>query len=258
MELSAAYGILVLLFGLGLLTVLIYRGLNIFVAGPLCAFAVLVLSGADPVKGMGEDYMTGFADYMRSFYLVFIFGAAFGKLMEHSGGAISLAEAVVRWLGTRWACLSVVLACAIMTYGGVSLFVVGFSVYPLALRIFRVADLPHRFIPATIAFGSITFTMTSAGSPEIQNLIPIKYFVDSQTGEKLTDARAGWPVSIIVSGMMFLVGQIYLEWAIRRDQKRGVKFDRHEPPVGDANSVSANSTGHSIDSSMNRPSGGWR
>jgi H+/gluconate symporter-like permease len=128
-----------------------------------------------------------------------------------------------------------VLACAVLTYGGVSLFVVGFSVYPLALQLFRAADLPRRFIPGAIAFGSITFTMTSAGSPEIQNLIPIKYLVDAATGEPLTDARAGWPVSLIVSALMFVVGQLYLDGAIRRALAAGEKWEDREVDVARSN-----------------------
>lgn len=135
--------------------------------------------------------------------------------MDDSGAAISIANRVGRWLGKERACLAVVLACAVLTYGGVSLFVVGFSVYPLAVQLFRAANLPRRFIPAAIAFGSITFTMTSAGSPEIQNLIPIKKLLDSATGESLTDARAGWPASILVALFMFGVGQWYLERVLR-------------------------------------------
>src|SRR5207253_8536603 len=134
---------------------------------------------------------------------IFALGAVFGKLMEESGAAITVAQTVGKLLGKQRACLAVVLACALLTYGGVSLFVVGFSVYPLALQLFRAGDLPRRFIPAAIAFGSVTFTMTSAGSPEIQNLIPIKFLVDEVTKAPLTDARAGWPVSIIVAASMF-------------------------------------------------------
>lgn len=152
--------------------------------------------------------------------------------MEVSGAAAAIARGVSGIIGPSWACLAVVLACAALTYGGVSLFVVGFSVYPIAVQLFREADLPRRFIPAAIAFGSITFTMTSAGSPEIQNLIPIKYLVDKTKGEPLTDARAGWPVSLIVATLMFVSGQAYLEWAIRRDQRRGERFEpRPTDPV---------------------------
>ena len=90
--------------------------------------------------------------------------------------------------------LAIVLACAILTYGGVSLFVVAFSVYPMAVSLFKQADLPRRFIPATLAFGSVTFTMTSAGSPEIQNWIPIEYLD--------TSPYAGWEVSLLVALFM--------------------------------------------------------
>lgn len=127
-----------------------------------------------------------------------------------------IARAVVGCIGARWACLAVVLACAVLTYGGVSLFVVSFSIYPLAVQLFRAADLPRRYIPASIAFGSITFTRTAAGSPEIQNLIPIQYLVSAEPGEPLTDARAGWPVRLIVAVLMFAAGQTYLECSMRR------------------------------------------
>ena len=229
------YELAVLLAGFALLTVLVIRGASIFVAAPLCAIAILIFSGADPAAGMSGPFMAGFADYIRQFYLIFVFGAAFGKLMEASGAATSIALAVVERLGTRWACLSVVLACALLTYGGVSLFVVGFSVFPLAVQLFRQADLPRRFIPAAMVFGSITFTMTSAGSPEIQNLIPIRYLIDETTQEPLTDALAGWPVSLIVAAVMFLLGQLYLEWAVARERRLGARF---ESRPGDAAAVS--------------------
>ena len=215
-----------ILFGcMALMMTLVVRGKSIFVVAPLCALIAVTLSGVDPIVQMNEAYMTGFADYVKRFYLIFALGAVFGKLMDESGAAVTIARTVGQRLGKNQACLAVVLACAVLTYGGVSLFVVGFSVYPLAVHLFRSANLPRRFIPAAIAFGSITFTMTSAGSPEIQNLIPIKYLVSSTTGESLTDARAGWPVSLIVALLMFVIGQWYLERAIQRDIKSGLGFE---------------------------------
>jgi len=227
---SDAYHLAVLVGCLALLMVLIVRGKSIFVVAPLCALLAAVFSGFDPVARMNGAYMAGFADYVRRFYLIFALGAVFGKLMDESGAAVTVAHGVGRVLGTHRACLAVVLACALLTYGGVSLFVVGFSVYPIAVHLFRDANLPRRFIPAAIAFGSITFTMTSAGSPEIQNLIPIQYLVDEATGRPLTDARAGWPVSLVVAVLMFVAGQWYLERAIRRDVANGGCF---EPRGGD-------------------------
>lgn len=226
--LQPIYHLLVLLGSLALLMLLVIRGRSIFVVAPLCALLAVSCSGHDPLSAMTGPYMSGFADYIRKFYLIFALGAVFGKMMDDSGAAVSVARTVGRMLGQERACLAVVLACALLTYGGVSLFVVGFSVYPLAMQLFRSADLPRRFIPASIAFGSITFTMTSAGSPEIQNLIPIQYLVDSITKQPLTDARAGWPVSLVIAGLMFGIGQCYLEWAIRRDRRKGERFETHD------------------------------
>ena len=230
--LTSLYELSVLLGGLALLTVLVVQGRSIFVVAPLCALVTATLSGVDPLAAMTGPYMTGFADFVRSFYLIVALGAVFGKLMEESGASVSIADSIGRRLGAQRACLAVVLACAVLTYGGVSVFAVGFSVVPLAVQLFRQADLPRRFIPGAICLGSITFTMTSAGSPEIQNLIPIKYLVDAATKVPLTDARAGWPVSLIVGSLMFLVGQVYLDWAIRRDVRRGERWeDRASDPV---------------------------
>ena len=222
------YHLSILLGSMALMMTLVVRGKSIFVVAPLCALIAVTLSGVDPIVQMNEAYMAGFADYVKRFYLIFALGAVFGKIMDESGAAVTIARAVGERFGKNQACLAVVLACAVLTYGGVSLFVVGFSVYPLAVHLFRSANLPRRFIPAAIAFGSITFTMTSAGSPEIQNLIPIKYLVDTATDETLTDARAGWPVSLIVALLMFAIGQWYLEHAIRRDIKLGLGFEVRE------------------------------
>lgn len=230
---------LAVLFGcMATLMYLVIHGRSIFVVAPLCALVAVTLSGEDPLSSMTGAYLSGFADYVKRFYLLFALGATFGKMMDESGAAVTVANRVGRFLGTQRACLAVVVACALLTYGGVSLFVVGFSVYPLAVQLFRAADLPRRFIPGAIAFGSITFTMTSAGSPEIQNLIPIQYLVDAETGAALTDARAGWPVSLIVGALMFLFGQWYLERAIRTDLRKGLRFEKRpddrEPLSSDA------------------------
>jgi H+/gluconate symporter-like permease len=123
---------------------------------------------------------------------------------------------VIEGIGGQRAALAVVLACAVLTYGGVSLFVVAFSVYPTALALFRSADLPRRFIPATLAFGSVTFTMTSAGSPEIQNWIPIQYLG--------TSPWAAWQASLITAVFMAVLGYAWLTWMLKRAKARGEGF----------------------------------
>jgi H+/gluconate symporter-like permease len=222
-----------LLGGLVLLVVLTMRGMNLLIAAPLCALFVAVCSGIPVVPQLAprpdavdfiSGYMTGFAGFLKSYYLMFVLGAIFGKVMEDSGAAASVAKAAIDRFGPRAAMLAVVSACAILTYGGVSVFVVAFSVYPLAVNLFRAADLPRRFIPAALAFGSVTFTMTSAGSPEIQNWIPIEFLG--------TSPYAGWRVSAVVGAMMAALGYWWLKRMIVHAVARGETFiPRADDPV---------------------------
>lgn len=207
--------------GLLLLIVLTMRGMNLFIAGPLSALVVALTSGMPLFPQLvkeGEanfvgNYMSGFTGFIASWYLMFLLGAVFGKVMEDSGAADSVSRWIVSKLGMKRAVLAIVLACAVLTYGGVSLFVVAFSVYPMALSLFKQADLPRRFIPAALAFGSVTFTMTSAGSPEIQNWIPIEYLK--------TSPYAGWEVSLVVAVVMAVFGY----WWLKRLISKAVKME---------------------------------
>lgn len=220
--------------GLALLIFLTMRGMNLLVAGPLCALFVAVFSGLPlfpQLVGEGEanfvgNYMTGFSGFIASWYLMFLLGAIFGKVMEDSGAADSVSKWIVSKLGMKRAVLAIVIACAVLTYGGVSLFVVAFSVYPMAVSLFREANLPRRFIPAALAFGSVTFTMTSAGSPEIQNWIPIEYLG--------TSPYAGWEVSFIVAVFMMVFGYWWLGKMIKIAISRGESFvARENDPVNE-------------------------
>lgn len=214
--------------GLALLIFLTMRGMNLLVVGPLSALFVAVLSGMPlfpQLAGEGEanlvgNYMSGFSGFVTSWYLMFLLGAIFGKVMEDSGAADSVAELIVGKLGMKYAVLAIVASCAVLTYGGVSLFVVAFSVYPMALSLFKQANLPRRFIPAALAFGSVTFTMTSAGSPEIQNWIPIEHLG--------TSPYAGWEVSLIVAVFMMIFGYWWLKRIITKAVSKGETFISRE------------------------------
>ncbi|AQU80113.1 GntP family permease [Planococcus faecalis] len=217
-------GMLGMFGGLILLIILTMRGMNLLIAAPLTALFVALLNGLPLFPQLAEEgaanfltnYMTGFTGFIASWYLMFLTGAIFGKVMEDSGAADSVSKWIVSKIGMKRAALAVVLACAVLTYGGVSLFVVAFSVYPMALSLFRQADLPRRFIPAALAFGSTTFTMTSAGSPEIQNWIPIEFLG--------TTPYAGWEVSIIVALFMMIFGYWWLKKMISKALVKGERF----------------------------------
>ncbi len=214
--------------GLALLIVLTIRGMNILLAAPLCALLVAVTSGiplmpplaTEGAESLTTGYMLGFSGFLQDWFIVFLLGAMFGKVMEDSGAADSVAHWVVEKLGIRHAALAIIAACAILTYGGISVFVVAFSVFPMALSLFKRANLPRRFIPAALAFGSVTFTMTSAGSVEIQNFIPIKYLGTTQF--------AGWQVSLVVALFMATTGIWWFKYMMKRALAKGECFDVRE------------------------------
>lgn len=209
-----------LLVGLALLIGLTMRGMSLFLSAPLCALLVAFSGGVPFWDGSNHDfvsgYMDGFGGFVSAWFFMFLLGSMFGKFMEDTGAAESVARAIIARLGVNQAALAVVLSCAVLTYGGVSVFVVAFSVYPMALSLFKDANLPRRFIPATLAFGSVTFTMTSAGSPEIQNWIPIKYLH--------TSPYAGWQVSLVVAVLMATLGYLWLRWMLKRAVECGEHF----------------------------------
>lgn len=213
---------------LALLVYLTMRGVNILIAGPLAAALVAATSGIAWLPPLAESgapdyvtaYMKGFTGFFGDWFFMFLLGAIFGEIMGASGAAASVAQWVIRRIGPGHAVLAVVTAAAVLTYGGVSVFIVAFSIYALAVQLFRAADLPRRFIPGALAFGSVTFTMTSAGSPEIQNLIPMQYLG--------TTAYAGWEVSIIVAVFMAGAGYVWLQRMVRSAVARGERFEERD------------------------------
>ena len=218
------WGIIGLIGGLILLTVLVMKGMNLLIVAPISALFVAILNGlplfSQLATGKETDfvtsYMNGFSDFITSWYLMFLTGAIFGKVMEDSGAAESVSHWIIKKIGVKRAVLAIVLACGVLTYGGVSLFVVAFAVYPMAVNLFKDSNFPRRFIPATLALGSTTFTMTSAGSPEIQNWIPIPFLH--------TSPYAGWEVSLITALLMLIGGYLWLMHMIKKAKNNGEHF----------------------------------
>lgn len=170
---------LAIVVSLVLLMYLAYRGITVLLLAPLMAALAVLLSGdiAFFLPIYTDTFMSALSGYVLQFLPIFLLGALFGQLMADSGAAHSISRWIVDRLGYKHAIVTVVLACSILTYGGVSLFVVAFAIYPIAIDLFRTADIPKRLVPASIALGSFTFTMTALpGTPAIQNAIPIPYY----------------------------------------------------------------------------------
>jgi H+/gluconate symporter-like permease len=201
---------LIVLAALVFLMFVAYRGYSVIMFAPVAALLAVLLTDPSQVlpmfSGVFLDKMVGF---IKLYFPVFMLGAIFGKVIELSGFSKSIVSSVIKFVGQKRAMLSIVVVCAILTYGGVSLFVVVFAVYPFAAEMFRQSDIPKRLIPGTIALGAFTFTMDSLpGTPQIQNIIPTTFF-------KTTTYAAPW-LGIIGSIFILLLGLAYLDWRRRR------------------------------------------
>ncbi|QYK42441.1 MAG: GntP family permease [Paracoccaceae bacterium] len=201
--------ILILFAALALLIAGAWAGASVLILAPLLAVAAAAVSGAPWLAQWTQVFMPAAGGFVVSFLPLFLLGAVFGRVMETSGAAASLARAIAGALGHRRAILAVVLACAALTYGGVSLFVVAFAAWPLARALFAETGTPARLIPAAIALGAFTFTMTALpGTPAIQNAIPMPHFG--------TDAFAAPGLGLIAAAVMLGFGMAWLGWRSRR------------------------------------------
>ncbi|AWU97324.1 GntP family permease [Azospirillum ramasamyi] len=200
---------------LAFLMLVAYRGFSVILFAPIAAMGAVLLTDPSAVPpiftGLFMDKMVGF---VKLYFPVFLLGAVFGKVIELSGFSKSIVSAVIKLIGRERAVTSIVLVCLLLTYGGVSLFVVVFAVYPFAAEMFRQSDIPKRLIPGVIALGAFTVTMDALpGTPQIQNIIPTTFF-------KTTAYAAPW-LGVIGSIFILALGLLYLEWRVRSAIARG-------------------------------------
>ena len=168
-----------------------------------------------------QIFMTNTGSFIVSFFPLFLLGAIFGKLMDDSGAAKALAEAVSERLGPERAIVSVVLCCGALTYGGVSAFVVAFAIFPVAAALFRTADIPKRLIPGALSLGAFTFTMSALpGSPAIQNAIPMPFFG--------TTSFAAPGLGVVAAAIMFALGILWLNRRAASARAAGEGYGAHE------------------------------
>ncbi len=197
-----------------------FKGLSTLWMAPLCAIIVATLSGLDVFTAFTQTYMGGFAEFTEGYLMIFMLGAIFGKLMEISGAAHSIGAAVIKLVGRKKAVLAVIISCSIMTYGGISLFIVMFVIYPIAAAAFRDADIPRCLFPGAYAAGCYTFTMTALpGSPQIQNLIPTQYFG--------TTAAAAPVMGCIASVLFLIFSIIWMDMREKKLKKAGLGWTEH-------------------------------
>src|SRR6185369_15373173 len=221
-------GVVGILIGLGVLVWLAYRGWTILLLAPLCALIAALLAGQPLLANWTQTFMSNAAGFVAQFFPIFLLVALFGKLMEASGSVEAIANGLTARLGTKRAILAVVLAGAFVTYGGVSLFVAFFVLAPMTEALFRAAAIPRRLMPAAIALGTSTFTMSALpGTPAIQNAIPMPFFG--------TTPFAAPGLGVIAAAIMLGFGLWWLTRATAVARRRGEGFgDAGPPPVDDA------------------------
>ncbi|WP_058834897.1 GntP family permease [Luteimonas abyssi] len=218
--------LLIVLAALSFLMLVAYRGHSVILFAPIAAMGAVFFTDPSLVAPMFTGlFMDSMVNFLKLYFPVFLLGAVFGKLIEISGFSKSIVAATIRLFGPQRAMLSIVTVCALLTYGGVSLFVVVFAVYPFAAELFRQSDIPKRLIPGTVALGAFTFTMMALpGTPQIQNIIPTAFFG--------TDSWAAPVLGTVGSVMIFALGMTYLEWRRRTALAAGEGYGtglRNEP-----------------------------
>lgn len=202
--------ILIILISLSFLIYVAYKGFSVILFAPIAALlAVFLTSPSHVLPVFSGIFMEKMVVFIKLYFPVFLLGAIFGKVIAMSGFAKAITAFTIRIFGADKAILAIVVVGALLTYGGVSLFVVAFAIYPFAAELFKEADIPKRLIPATIALGAFTFTMDAfPGSPQIQNIIPTAFFQ--------TDAWAAPWLGLFGGLFIFFSGMTYLQWQKRK------------------------------------------
>ncbi len=205
-----------------LLTVLIMKGLNIFLTVFICTLVVAVTTGMPVYKAFKTNFMVGFSGFFQNYFLLFLTGTLLAKAMDITGAAKSIAKAIIKLMGADFAFVSVPLACGVLAYGGVTAHVCAFCVFSIALQVFRAADIPRRIIPGALCFGCSTFAMISPGAVQIHNAVP-----SNNLGTPYT---AGFVNGWISCLFMLVIGLIWLSMYIKKVKANGEHFT---PIAGD-------------------------
>lgn len=197
---------------------LIWKNWHMAVVSLIGAVIVILFNGMSPISAITDNFMTGMSGFAGSWFLLFMLGSIFGKVMGESGASAGIANSLLKLLGDKSAVLVVMITGLVLSYGGIGTFIIAFSVYPIAVALFQKADIPKKLIVATIMVCPVTVCMAMLpGSPSTQNLLPTTYFG--------TTAYAGAKIGIICSVLMFLGAYLYLNWQIKAAKGKGEHFE---------------------------------
>ena len=209
--------ILVLVIAIALFGVLAFKQMSALILAPLVTIFVILCSGLPILESLKGLFMPAATDYITKYFLTFFVGALFGAVYQYTGAAESIARAIAGLCHGKFVAPIIMCITGILTFGGVSGFVVFFVIYPIALNLFKEGNLTRRLIPAAISAGCWTWSMSAPGSPSIQNVIAM----DSLG----TPSTAAFVPSLITAIVMFALIFVWLEVRARSFTKKGIVFD---------------------------------
>lgn len=225
METISFIGIIV---GLAFLVILAMRGWHILLLAPLASLIVMLFSGMSITETFYGEYMTGFANFAIKMFFIFLTGAIFAKLMEDSGAAKSIANTILKITSRErpiLVCTAIFLMTVLLTYGGVTVWVVIFAIVPIARPLFREANISWHLFPGVFTLGCWTIAMTMIpGTPQVQNLLPMQYLGTSPTSAPV--------LGLIGVAVTLLCGYLYYSWQLRKFAAKG-KFYAGSDPLGE-------------------------
>lgn len=215
------FDILILVAAIVLFTVLAFKRISALLLGPIVSIFVIIMARLPLADTIFGAYMESAAGYVQDFFLVFFVGAIFGSIMHETRAAESIAIALQKITKGKFVAPLVMTITGLLTYGGISGFVVFFAMYPIALQLFKSTNISRRLIPAAISAGAWTWSMTGPGSPSIQNVVAMRYLGTSSTA-------AFWPATISVI-VQFVLISVWLEYRTKSLTDKGHTF--HEDPT---------------------------
>ncbi len=210
------YDVLLVPLALVLFGVLAFKRWSAIIIGPLISLLLVVASGLPVFQSMLGPYMAGSAAYVKNFFLVFMVGALFGAIYEDTRAAESIARSMSKVTKGKFTAPLIMVITGILTFGGISGFVVFFAIYPIAQELFKAANITRRLMPAAISAGCWTWSMSSPGTPAIQNIIPMRALGTSSMASPIAGAAAGITQFILIF--------LWLEYRARKISASGEGF----------------------------------
>lgn len=219
-------GVIGIVLSLAVLIFLSYKNLSVFYVAIACTIIVVFTNGLDFTSAIVDVYMGGVADFVLGYFGMILCGAILAKLYEESGAAISIARTIMKAVDRpsmkasvkqTFVILIIIVAGALMAYGGIHVTVLIFTLYPLALSMCEEVDIPKRHVVGLLMGATCTFAMTGAGSPQMPNVVPMNTLG--------TPSTSGIVATIVGAIVEVIVMTIIINLMINRDRAKGIHFE---------------------------------